>query len=202
MTWRFCEHLIRGLALACIVGVSAIAAPVHEPRCRGNSALIGQCYWIRGVYALSADAAMIIERDDNGRWVIIRGAHHRRSAEPGNLIRFATKMVRDTGYMSLVNVHGVYEVCPVPQDGAIEGAYACIQSATRLRRVSPDWVSPARKRLHDRDAAAKERDEARAVSAQKEAGALAGTSLPSSVAARRQRLPSRARGAIIGHDRS
>ena len=89
---------------------------------------------------------MIVERDDTGRWVIIRGAHHRRSAEPSNLIRFATKIVRDTGDISLVHVHGEFEVCPVPQDGYIKGNYACIQSAVHLERVPPDWKSAAKKK--------------------------------------------------------
>lgn len=140
-TFAFCQHLVTGMALGCVIGLSATAAPAREPRCRGNSGLIGRCYRIRGLYALSSDSAMIVVRDDTGRRVIIRGAHHRQSAEPSNLIRFATKIVRDTGDISLVDVHGDFEVCRARQDGFVKGAYACIQSAINLKRVSPDWES-------------------------------------------------------------
>ena len=73
--------------LLCVAAVSTSSASAREPRCRGNPGVTGRCYWIRGEFLLSADSLFIVDRDDNGRWVIIRNARvieaTGRSTTPG-----------------------------------------------------------------------------------------------------------------------
>ncbi len=174
-----------GKALCAVAWLScAAAAPgtatAAEPRCRGNPGVIGRCYWIRGEFALSADSLFIVDRDDNGRWVVIRNAHNSRGggpvdhAVPRNLEMSYNNAVSRTGSVGGVRVRGDFEVCPIPNQGWFaDQAFACIQSATHLRRVSPNWMSPAQKRLHDQFAASLERDQARAAAAEKKGEAEA-----------------------------
>lgn len=157
--------------LFCCLGFAAHAAPV-EPRCRGNPGLIGRCYWIRGEFALSADSLFIIDRDDNGRWVIIRNARVHRgfwpvdNALPHNLERAFSRASEVDG-AGAAQVRGDYEVCPIPKQDRADTAYACIETASHLRRVPRGWMSPAQKKLHDRAVAEDERFEARAAAADK-----------------------------------
>ena len=155
----------------CVAALLASAASAREARCRSNSGVTGRCYWIRE-FALSADSLFIVDRDDNGRWVIIRNARIHRSdwpvddAVPHNLDLFYNKAA-DVAGLGGATVRGDFEVCPIPKQGLADTAYACIQTATHLKRVSRDWMSPAQKRRHDRAVAAARKDRARAVAAEK-----------------------------------
>jgi hypothetical protein len=168
--------LLGAVGLMCSLDVSARAAP-REPRCRGNPGVTGRCYWIRGEFTLSADSLFIVDRDDNGRWVVIRNARIHRpdwpvdDAVPSNLARLYSRVVNDAGLRG--TVRGDFEVCPIPKQGFADTAYACIQTATHLRRISPDWMSPAQKRLHDRAVADEKRYLARAADARKKQDAEA-----------------------------
>jgi hypothetical protein len=161
------------LALVYSAGFTATAATAHLPRCRGNPRLIGRCYWIRGEFSLSADSLFIIDRDDNGRWVIIRNARLVRGAGPvdyavpRNLQTAFQIATNSAGSMGGAAVRGDFEVCPIPKDGIAESAYACIETAKHLRRISPNWMSPAQKRLHDQSEAELKADAARAAAAKK-----------------------------------
>ena len=172
MNRRLGRVLLTAFGLMGFLVVSARAAP-PEPRCRGNPGVIGRCYWIRGEFTISADSLFIVDRDDNGRWVIIRNARVRRSdwpvdnAVPSNLGQFYTRVVEAAGSVGGAAVRGDFEVCPIPKQDRAETAYACIQSATHLRRVSVHWMSPAQKKLYDQRGAALSKDRARAAAADK-----------------------------------
>ncbi|HEY5410411.1 MAG TPA: hypothetical protein VIJ94_06765 [Caulobacteraceae bacterium] len=171
--------LLATLMFAVTTGFAARAAP-PVPRCLGNPGVTGRCYWIRGEFALSADSLFIVERDDNGRWVVIRnaqvihGAGPVDYAVPHNLEMSYSNAVNHAGSAAGAAVRGDFEVCPIPNQGRFaDQAFACIQSATHLRRISPNWMSPAQKRLHDQSVADLKKDEALAAAAEKKRGDLA-----------------------------
>ena len=174
MDVRFGKALCAVAWLSCAAAAPGTATAAHEPRCRGNPGVIGRCYWIRGEFALSADSLFIVDRDDNGRWVVIRNAQNTRGggpvahAVPHNLELSYDSAISRAGSLGGAQVRGDFEVCPIANQGWFaDQAFACIQSATHLRRVSPNWMSPAQKRLHDQFAASLERDQARAAAAEK-----------------------------------
>ena len=143
------------LGFACTADI-AVAAAHSVPRCRGNPGVIGRCYWVRGEFSLSGDSLFIVDRDDNGAWVVIRGARGLHGAGPvqddgpRNLEMSFDRAVKAKGSIGGAFVRGDFEVCPIPNDGSFpEQKFACIQTATNLRPVSPHRMSPARKRNFD-----------------------------------------------------
>jgi len=119
--------------LAVFVSVISCTAMAADAGCKTNPALTGHCLLMRGTVLLTADIGPVLDSDIGARRLIIRAAPNSTKDMPAKLVTLMSSAL----HKSLsAEVHGTYEVCPIPtlpsQFPPETTQYACINSASHL----------------------------------------------------------------------
>lgn len=123
-------------AAACLLLV-AFPAAAKQRGCKANPGLTGACYWVQGHVALSADRGFVLFGFGRHRSLIVRNPPHSQRDMPDNLVRAIDRAQRAEGLVK-AEVHGVFQVCPIPPDQT--GENVCIEKAIRLK--TPGRIKP------------------------------------------------------------
>jgi hypothetical protein len=112
--------------LAILLSLVCSPAFAADVGCKSNSALLGQCYVVRGTITVDLGIGAIFNRDDPKSRLIIRPA-------PGSAITLPENVDHALRFYRVISVHGAYEVCPIPSQSPFEHErFVCVESASSL----------------------------------------------------------------------
>ena len=123
--------------LVLLASTNAMAA---DSGCKGNPALIGRCFAMRGNILMTGDIGPALDSDDGKHRIIIRAAPNSTKDVPGNVEMLMEKALDKR---ISAEAHGTYEVCPIPEEASQfppgTQRYGCVNSASHLKMG--DWSS-------------------------------------------------------------
>ena len=126
---------VKAKAIAVLMSFVSSNAIAADAGCKANPAVTGPCFSAQGIVFLTGDIGPALGIDGpKHSELIIRAAPNSEKDMPNNL---KTLMVNAIGKTIFAEVHGTYEVCPIPEQPSQfppgTERYVCINSASHLK---------------------------------------------------------------------